>query len=156
LAKENYKGGAMKIHLKNNEVKKLYEENGGVKTSGSVGFDLVAAKDYQIKKGDFGIIDLGLVIKPQDGFYTEIVPRSSTFKKYGLLQANSVGIIDADYCGSDDFIGFAYYATKDIEIKAGTAIAQAIKRVKIPFEISFFMPEENSRGGFGSTDKKET
>ena len=144
----------MRIHFMNDKVRKIYKNNGGVKTADSVGFDLCTIEDIEVKKDTTGLIELGVIIKPEDGFFTAVYPRSSTHRKYGLIQANSVGIIDPDYCGENDYIKFPYLALRGCKIPAGTAIAQAIQIIKLPFSISEFDPQRKSRGGFGSTDKE--
>ena len=98
------------IHYINDEAKELYEKNGGIMEEGSAGFDLLTTEDiFYDKMVPFqtALIPLGLIINIPKGFYAEIVPRSSTFKKYGLLQANSVGIIDESYCGPEDQLFWA-------------------------------------------------
>ena len=67
--------------------------------------DLRAAKRYELKKGDFALIDLGVSIKLPDGYEAHLCPRSSTFKKWGIIQTNSMGIIDNSYSGDDDIFG---------------------------------------------------
>lgn len=93
---------------------------------GSAGIDLYVAEDVSMKKGDFKLISMGVVVKVPKGFYTELVPRSSTFKKYGLIQTNSVGIIDNSYCGNDDIIKMPVFATRDTEVKRGDRICQLL------------------------------
>ena len=144
----------VKIHFKSKEIEKIYLDKGGIKTGGSVGFDCVAVEDYKLKKGEFALINLGIVVKVASPFYIELYPRSSTFKKYKIIQTNSVGIIDRDYCGPEDVIRMPVLAMEDTEIKKGTPIAQLVLRKQYEFgEIEIFDPEDPSRGGFGSTDK---
>jgi len=102
------------IHYKTPEIKKLYEDNGGVKTDGSVGFDLVTTEDISIGPGTFKLVSAGIVVKPLCGFRITVTPRSSTFKKFGVLLANSIGIIDPDYCGMDDELKMCLFAPLQI------------------------------------------
>lgn len=117
--------------------------------------DLRAAETIHMKAGEFKLIPLGVAMKLPDGFYAEVVPRSSTFKNYGILQANSCGIIDNSYCGDDDQWMFPAYATRDTVINANDRICQFRVRQSQP-EIEFVVVNhlgEQSRGGFGSTGK---
>lgn len=77
--------------------------------------DLRAAKEMKLKKGDFALIPLGIAMKIPYGFEAYVAPRSSTFKKWGLIQTNSIGIIDNSYCGNDDEWMMPVYATRDTE-----------------------------------------
>ncbi len=115
--------------------------------------DLRVAKSFSIKQWDSGILPLGVAMKLPKGYEALVVPRSSTFKRYGLLMANSVGVIDESYCGNGDFWGFPFFATRDVEIIKNTRIAQfRIFRHQTP--LTFDKVERldcKSRGGFGST-----
>ena len=116
--------------------------------------DLRSAEDVELKQGDFKIISLGVSMKLPYGYEAHLAPRSSTFKKWGIIQTNSVGIIDNAYCGEEDIWGMPVYATRDIKICKNDRICQfrliptmghiLIKRVNK-------MPDNKSRGGFGST-----
>lgn len=115
--------------------------------------DLRIAEDVKMKKGEFRLIPLGVAMKIPDGYYARVVPRSSTFKKWGILQANSVGIIDNSYCGDGDEWMFPALATCAVYIPKNTRICQ-FEIVKKQPEISFEEVEtlgSVSRGGFGST-----
>ena len=144
----------IKIHYRDQYVKSLYE-NAGVQTEGAAGFDLVCVEDLQFDtNGQFKLLDLGVVVKPPKGHHCLLMPRSSTYKKFGLIQANSIGLIDEDYCGPDDFWRFPaiYLGSEPIEIKAGARIAQFILQRTIPVTgVEGFQPAGDSRGGFGST-----
>jgi len=107
------------ISFINDEIKELYN-NSGVMTEKSAGFDLVSAEDLVFSKEDrFKIINLGVILKIPEGHHTLLLPRSSTFKKYSIIQANSIGIIDQDYCGENDILGFPalYLGNDSQEIK---------------------------------------
>lgn len=124
-------------------------------TKGAAGFDLAAADEHVFNPGDFKIIDTGLIIATPADHFLMLSPRSSLFKKKGLLLVNSPGIVDEDYCGPDDEIRLALYnPTRGIGvIQAGERVAQG---VFVPYFRADFIetdpPEGNSRGGFGSTD----
>ena len=64
--------------------------------------DLRAAEDITLKQGEFKLVPLGVAMKLPEGFEAHVVPRSSTFKNFGILQVNSMGVIDAYYCGDND------------------------------------------------------
>lgn len=115
--------------------------------------DLRAAEDVHMEAGDFRIISLGVSMELPKGYEANIVPRSSTFKKWGVIQANSYGVIDNDYCGENDVWGFPAVALRETDIKKGDRICQfRINKVMEPVE---FVEVEHldgaSRGGFGST-----
>lgn len=115
--------------------------------------DLKIAEDVSLKSGEFKLISLGVSMKLPEGYYAEVCPRSSTFKKYGILQANSVGVIDNSYCGDNDIWMFPAYATRDVSIPAGTRICQ-FKIEKVQPKVTFCEVDTLGgidRGGFGST-----
>ena len=70
--------------------------------------DLRAAENVSLKAGDFTLVSFGISIKIPEGYEAHVVPRSSTFKNFGILQANSYGVIDSSYCGENDKIGRAH------------------------------------------------
>ena len=118
--------------------------------------DLSAAHDYSIKKGEFILIHLGVAMKLPDGYEAHLAPRSSTYSKYGLIQSNSVGVIDNSYCGPTDWWYFPAIALeKDVEIKKGDRICQFRIMEKQP-AIKFVEGKmtDKDRGGFGSTGIK--
>lgn len=115
--------------------------------------DLATAEEETFYPGKFKIISLGVSMELPAGYYAEVVPRSSTFKNWGILMTNSIGIIDNDYCGDDDIWGFPAYATCNITIPKGTRIAQfrlVKKGEPIEWDDVESLGNEN-RGGFGST-----
>lgn len=117
--------------------------------------DLRAAETAELKAGEFRLIPLGVAMKLPAGYEAHVVPRSSTFKNYGVLQANSVGIIDESYCGSGDQWYFPAYATRDTVIQKNDRICQFrifTHQPEIGFEIRDEL-EAADRGGFGSTGK---
>lgn len=125
-------------------------------TEGSVGYDLFALEDTIIQPGEFKLVRTGLVIKAEPPYALFIFPRSSLFKKKGLIMPNSAGIIDFDYCGEDDevMIPVLNLGKEKAFIQAYEKIAQAVF-LKVAFpEIVEISREElppTSRGGFGST-----
>lgn len=115
--------------------------------------DLRLAETATLKKGEYQLLSLGVSIKLPKGYEALVAPRSSTFKNYGILMANNIGIIDETYCGTDDIWRFPALATRDITIPADTRIAQfrIIKhQPHIEFNICNELNAEN-RGGLGST-----
>ncbi len=115
--------------------------------------DLRAAENVTLKKGDFKLISLGVAMALPEGYEAHLVPRSSTFKNFGVIQANSVGIIDNSYCGDNDVWCFPAFAVRDTEIHVNDRICQ-FRIVKnqpaVGFDEVVFL-EGNDRGGFGST-----
>lgn len=118
--------------------------------------DLRAAQDYVIPKGQFALIHLGVAMKLPDGYEGHLVPRSSTYKKYGIIQANHQGVVDNSYCGPNDWWYFPAIALdRDAIIKKGERICQFRIMEKQP-EIEFIegQMQDADRGGFGSTGTK--
>ena len=115
--------------------------------------DLRAAEDVSMKAGEYRLIPLGIAVKLPEGYEAHIAPRSSTFKNFGLLQVNGVGVVDGSYCGDDDQWFVPMLATRDTAVRKGDRICQ-FRIMKNQPEISFeevpHLSEEN-RGGFGST-----
>lgn len=115
--------------------------------------DLRVAKDVHLKAGEFTLIPLGVAMQLPEGYEAITAPRSSTFKKWGIIQTNSIGIIDETYCGPNDQWFYPVYATRDAVIRKNDRICQfrIIKhQPAITFEESDL--ETNAdRGGHGST-----
>ena len=115
--------------------------------------DLATAEEIIMKEGELRIISLGVSMELPEGYYAKVLPRSSTPKKWGILLANSMGIIDHDYNGDNDIWGFPAYAIRDTHIPKGTRICQFCI-VKKEEEIELIQVESLGnidRGGFGST-----
>ena len=115
--------------------------------------DLRARVGGTFKAGDFALIDLGVSMKLPEGYEAHIAPRSSTFKNYGIIQTNSVGVVDNSYSGTNDIWKMPCYFTRDIIINPYDRICQ-FRLVKKMEPINF--TEVNSldsidRNGFGST-----
>lgn len=117
--------------------------------------DLRAAKDISLSKGEFYLIPLGVAMEIPEGYEAHIVPRSSTFKNYGIIQTNSTGIIDNSYSGDNDQWFMPVYATRDDYIAANSRIAQFRIFENQPMIIFDEVDHLNDkdRGGFGSTGK---
>lgn len=118
--------------------------------------DLRAAETVNLSKGEFKLISLGVGMILPDGYEAHIVPRSSTFKKFHIIQTNHMGIIDNSYCGEQDEWKFPALAVEDTVINKNDRICQ-FRIVKKQPEIVFEQVEklsDTSRGGFGSTGVK--
>lgn len=141
----------MKIKIKyHNNAKKLKKFDKGD------WIDLYANEDVDLYTGDYGLINLGVSMKLPDGYEAHVVPRSSTFKTWGIVQSNSKGIIDNSYSGNDDVWMFPYYSTRTDKIEKGDKICQfriIEKQPEIEFDEVEYLDGEN-RGGFGSSGKR--
>lgn len=115
--------------------------------------DLYCAEETILHAGERTYISQGVSMKLPEGYEAITAPRSSTFKRYGILQTNSIGVIDSSYCGDDDIWMVPVYATRDITIPRGARICQFRIQKKQP-DIEFIpvrsLGAEN-RGGLGST-----
>lgn len=117
--------------------------------------DLRASETVELKAGEFKLIPLGVAMELPKGYEAHVVPRSSTFKNYGVLQVNSCGIIDGSYCGDEDMWRMPVYATRDTVIQKNDRICQfriVENQPRIEFQQVTSLKNEN-RGGFGSTGK---
>lgn len=143
----------MKVRIKTIDNKPLFYE-----TTGAVAFDFKCTQDYTFQPGEFHLVETGTVVEIPQWYMLQIQPRSSTFKKHGLMQVNSVWIIDQDYCGDEDTIKFAYMnMSKEVQtIQAGTRIGQwvFVKIEKADFQVVESMWDHASRWGFGTTGIK--
>lgn len=129
------------------------------KTAGSVAFDLILRESAVINPGEIKRMPCNVVVDIPEGYMLMLAPRSSMpYKKPGLIQANSIGIIDQDYCGPNDELKFSAYNTgkESIVLEKGETLTQAIF-VKIEKAELIEVDEmtEPDRGGFGSTDKQK-
>ena len=117
--------------------------------------DLRASEEVTLKAGEFRLIPLGVAMELPAGYEAHIAPRSSTFKNYGILQTNSVGVVDCSYCGDNDMWRMPVYATRDVTVEKGARICQF--RIMANQPRLTFLPVEHlegaDRGGFGSTGK---
>ena len=117
--------------------------------------DLRSAERVDMDAGQFRIISLGVSMKLPEGYEAHVVPRSSTFRRWGILQANGVGIIDESYCGENDVWKFPALAMRSTTIFKGDRICQFRIMPKMP-EVVFTEVEhmtDADRGGLGSTGK---
>ena len=115
--------------------------------------DLRSAEDVELKKGEFKLIHLGVAMELPEGYEAHIVPRSSTFKNFGIIQTNHQGVIDRSYCGPEDWWRMPVYAVRDTKIHKNDRICQfriMENQPKIRFEETDELTGQ-SRGGFGST-----
>ena len=117
--------------------------------------DLRAAEDVSLDAGEFKLIPLGVAMELPEGYEALVAPRSSTFRKHGILLANSIGIIDESYKGDEDEWHFPAYAVKDAKILKNERICQF--RI-IKHQPGIVIQEvrtlgNESRGGLGSTGR---
>ena len=113
--------------------------------------DLRAAEDVELKK----LIPLGVAMELPAGYEAHVVPRSSTFKNFGVIQTNHQGVIDASYCGDNDQWFMPVYAVRDTQIRVNDRICQFRIMENQP-ALTFTRVERlegPDRGGFGSTGK---
>ncbi|MGN0446168.1 MAG: dUTP diphosphatase [Acutalibacteraceae bacterium] len=118
--------------------------------------DLRAAAEVPLKAGEFRLIPLGVAMELPKGYEAHVVPRSSTFKNFGILQVNSMGIIDGSYCGDGDQWFFPALAVRDTVIHINDRICQfriMANQPAIQFDEVAHL-EGADRGGFGSTGKQ--
>ena len=140
----------IKIKYHTDEIEKLRYIDGK-----SDWIDLRAAEDVELKAGEFKLISLGVSMELPKGYEAHVVPRSSTFKTWGILQTNSIGIIDESYCGDNDIWKMPVYATRDTTIHKNDRICQfRIEKHQptIEFEEVDTLGNED-RSGFGSSGK---
>ena len=117
--------------------------------------DLHTAEEVSLKAGEFRLIPLGVAIALPRGYEAHITPRSSTFKNYGILQTNSMGVVDCSYCCDGDQWHMPVYATRDVTIEKNARICQFRIMQNQP-QLHFTRVEHldaPDRGGFGSTGK---
>ena len=118
--------------------------------------DLRAAADVDLKKGEFRLIPLGVAMELPAGYEAHVVPRSSTFKNFGIIQTNHQGVIDCSYCGDNDQWFMPVYAVRDTQIRVNDRICQfriMENQPKIVFDEVGHL-DHDDRGGHGSTGKQ--
>lgn len=122
-------------------------------TAGSCGFDLCTAEAAEIAAGEIALVGTGLVFATPPGWCLLVCLRSSTPRKFGVIQPHAVGIIDEDYRGPTDELRLQLlnFTPKPTHIPAGSRIAQGVFVRADRAEWSAHVPAETSRGGFGST-----
>ena len=117
--------------------------------------DLRCAEEITLKKGEFKLIPLGVGMKLPKGYEAHVVPRSSTFKNFGIIQTNHMGVIDYTYSGDNDQWFMPVYAVRDTEIHVNDRVCQfrvMENQPAIEFDEALHLDAED-RGGFGSTGK---
>lgn len=118
--------------------------------------DLRSAADVDLKAGEFKLIPLGIAIELPKGYEAHVVPRSSTFKNFGVLQVNSMGVIDETYCGDNDQWFMPVLAVRDTKICVNDRICQ-FRIMEHQPALTFEQVEHlegADRGGLGSTGKQ--
>ena len=150
---EERPGDGMRIRVKylNDRIEKLAYVDGK-----SDWIDLRAAEDVDLKKGEWKLIPLGVAMQLPEGYEAHIVPRSSTYKNFGVIQANHMGVVDCSYCGDDDWWKWPALAMRDTHIAMNDRICQfriMETQPKLLFEETDRLGNK-SRGGFGSTGVK--
>lgn len=118
--------------------------------------DLRSSEHVEMKAGEFHLINLGVAMKLPDGYEAHIVPRSSTFKNFGIIQTNHCGIVDETYCGPNDWFYMPAYALRDTVIEVNDRICQfriEQHQPTIVFE-EVELLQGKDRGGIGSTGTK--
>ena len=127
--------------------------------------DLYANRDMFIPEGERAMIPLGVAMELPEGYEAHVVPRSSTFKTWGIIQTNHIGIIDNSYCGDNDQWFYPVYCLEPknfIDNQYGTLIRKGDKiaqfriievQPKLEFEKVELLGNKD-RGGFGSTGSK--
>lgn len=118
--------------------------------------DLRASEEVELKKGEFTLIPLGVGMELPKGYEAHIVPRSSTYKNFGVIQANHCGVIDGSYCGDNDMWKVPVIAMRDTVIHVNDRICQ-FRIMKNQPQIEFCQVEHlegKDRGGFGSTGRQ--
>ena len=118
--------------------------------------DLRSAERVEMKQGEYKLLKLGVGMEIPRGYEAWVVPRSSTPKQFGIIMANSIGIIDNSYNGDEDQWRFPAIAIRDTVIEKGDRICQFRIMVNQP---KFFFEEvehlnEVNRGGIGSSGKR--
>lgn len=118
--------------------------------------DLRCAETVHIKEGEFRLIPLGVAMKLPEGYEAHIVPRSSTFKNFGIIQTNHMGVVDESYCGDNDQWYMPAYALRDTVIEKGDRICQ-FRILEHQPRLAFREVDVlggSDRGGIGSTGVK--
>lgn len=117
--------------------------------------DLRCAEDTHLKAGEHALVPLGVAMELPEGFEALVAPRSSTFKNYGVIMTNSIGVIDNSFCGDGDEWKFPVFAMKDTVIPKNERICQFRILYKQPdcdiIEVQNLNNED--RGGIGSTGR---
>ena len=156
--KERYANKSMSVSNNALEIKIKFHDDELIKpekiSKGDL-IDLRAAEDVEMKAGDSKLISLGVSMKLPEGWKAQIYPRSSTFKNFGIIQANSVGQIDNSYSGTNDIWKFPAIALRDTVIHKNDRICQfEIVPIQPPIKFTEVQVlDDEDRGGIGSTGK---
>jgi len=138
----------IKYHVK--ELKKLRYIDGK-----SDWIDLRVAENVSMKQGEYRLISMGISVEIPKGYEMLIVPRSSAYKNFGILQTNAMGVVDESFCGDNDIIHMPILAMRDTEIHINDRIGQFRLMPHQP-EVHFIEVDHldnEDRGGFGTTGK---
>ncbi|MBO4628173.1 MAG: dUTP diphosphatase [Lachnospiraceae bacterium] len=138
----------LKIRYINKDIEKLRYIDGV-----SDWIDLRSAEDVVLKAGESRLIRLGIAVELPEGYEAHIVPRSSTYKNFGIIQTNHMGVVDHSYCGDEDEWKYPVLAMRDTEIHVNDRICQ-FRIMKNQPKLTFSEVEHltgSSRGGFGTT-----
>lgn len=140
----------IQIHYHSDQIEKLTYIDGK-----SDWIDLRAAEDVVLKAGEFHMLDLGISLRLPDGYEAIVAPRSSSFKNFGIIQVNSIGVIDESYgkYSTDDRWMYPILAMRDTQIHVNDRVAQ-FRIIEHQPRIHFEEVGEshgNARGGFGSS-----
>ena len=119
-------------------------------------YDLRAAEEVEMKAGEYRLIKLGIGMQLPKGYEAHVAPRSGTFKNFGIIQANSVAVIDESYCGDNDQWYYPAIALRDTVIHKNDRICQfRIMEHQPPVQfVKVEHLEGKDRGGFGTTGKQ--
>lgn len=140
----------IRIQYLNDEIERLRYIDGK-----SDWIDLRAAEDVELKAGEFKLIHLGIAMQLPEGYEAHLVPRSSTFKNFGIIQTNHMGVIDETYCGPNDWWRMPVYAVRDTKIQKNERICQfRIMKHQPVIQFEEAVLGGSDRGGFGSTGTK--
>lgn len=115
--------------------------------------DLRVSEDVYLELGEYALLPLGIAMELPKDYEAHVVPRSSTFRNYGILQTNGMGVIDESYCGNDDMWHFPALATRKVFIPKGSRICQ-FRIVPIMGHVNLIQVDDlknENRNGFGST-----
>ena len=117
--------------------------------------DLRVAENVSMKQGEYRLISMGISVEIPKGYEMLIVPRSSAYKNFGILQTNAMGVVDESFCGDNDIIHMPILAMRDTEIHINDRIGQFRLMPHQP-ELHFIEVDHldnEDRGGFGTTGK---
>ena len=117
--------------------------------------DLRVAENVSMKQGEYRLISMGISVEIPKGYEMLIVPRSSAYKNFGILQTNAIGVVDESFCADNDIIHMPILAMRDTEIHINDRIGQFRLMPHQP-EVHFIEVDHldnEDRGGFGTTGK---